>query len=52
MNAFSACFVTFYDEINMIHYIITTTSNPFPYTAKFMFVGVRNNKTQQSGVQV
>ena len=38
--------VTFYDEINMIH-DVNTTDNPFPYTAKFMFVGVRNNKTQQ-----
>ena len=23
------------------------TANPFPNTAKFMFVGVRNNKTKQ-----
>ena len=23
------------------------TPNPFPYTAKFMFVVVRHNKTQQ-----
>ena len=38
--------VTFYDAANMIH-DITTTANPFPYTAKFIFVGVRNNKTQQ-----
>ena len=38
--------VTFYDAINMIHDVIKTV-NPFPYTAKFMFVGVRNNKTQQ-----
>ena len=30
----------------MIHNVITT-SNPFPYTAKFMFVSVGNNKTQQ-----
>ena len=32
--------VTFYDIVNMIHDVITTR-NPFPYTAKFMFVGVR-----------
>ena len=37
---------TFYDAVNMIHDVITT-ANPFPYTAKFMFVGVRNDKTQQ-----
>ena len=38
--------VTFYDPVNMIHDVITT-ANPFPYTAKFMFVGVRNNRSQQ-----
>ena len=38
--------VTFYDTANMIHDAITTV-NSFPYTAKFMFVSVRNNKTQQ-----
>ena len=38
--------VTFYDAVNVIYDVITTT-NPIPYTAKFMFVGVRNNKTQQ-----
>ena len=37
--------ITFYDAVNMIHDVITT-ANPFPYTDKFMFVGVRNNKTQ------
>ena len=36
----------FYEAVNMFHDVITTAS-PFPYTAKFMFVGVRNNKTQQ-----
>ena len=30
----------------MIHDVFRTI-NPFPYTAKFMFVGVRNDKTQQ-----
>ena len=35
-----------YDVVNMIHYVIRT-ADPFPYTAKFMFVGVRHNKTQQ-----
>ena len=38
--------VTFYDAVNMIHDVITT-ANPSPDTAKFIFVGVRNNKTQQ-----
>ena len=38
--------VTFYDAVNIIHDVISTR-NPFPYTAKFMFVGVRNNETQQ-----
>ena len=38
--------VTFYDAVNVIHDVITTASL-FPYTAKFMFVGIRNNKTQQ-----
>ena len=38
--------VTFYDAVNIIH-DVTTIRNPFPYTAKFMFVGVRNNETQQ-----
>ena len=48
MNAFSAGkrHVTVYDAVNMIHDIITTASL-FPYTAKLMFVGVRNNKTPQ-----
>ena len=38
--------VTFYDAVSMIPDVIRT-ANPFPYTAKFMCVGVRNNKTQQ-----
>ena len=38
--------ITFYDALNTIHDVITT-ANPFPYTAKFVFVGVRNNETQQ-----
>ena len=43
---FLAVNVTFYDAVNMIHAVIATP-NPFPYTAKFMFDGARNNKTQQ-----
>ena len=35
--------VTFHDAVNMIHDVIKT-ANPFPYTAKFMFVGVKNDK--------
>ena len=46
MNAFSAGTFPFYDAVNMIHDVIRA-ANPFPYTAKFMFFGVRNNKTQQ-----
>ena len=46
MNAHFAGKRHFYDEVNIIHDVITTR-NPFPYTAKFMFVGVRNNETQQ-----
>ena len=38
--------VTFHDAVIMIHDVIST-ANPFPDTAKFMFVGVRNSKTQQ-----
>ena len=38
--------VTFYDVVNVIHDVITT-ANPIPFTAKFMFVEVRNDKTQQ-----
>ena len=37
--------VTFYDAVNLINDVITT-ANPYSYTAKFMFVGVRNNETQ------
>ena len=37
--------VTFYDAVNMIHDVITI-ANPFPFTAKLMFVAVRNSKTQ------
>ena len=38
--------VTIYDAVNVIHDVIIT-ADPIPYTAKFMFDGVRNNKTQQ-----
>ena len=44
MNAFLRVNVTFYDAVNVIHDVITK-ANPTPYTAKFMFVGVRNNKS-------
>ena len=36
----------FCDTVNMIHDVITT-ANPFPYTAKFMLISIKNNKTQQ-----
>ena len=42
--------VTFYDAVNMIHYVITTR-DPFPYTAKFMFVGVRHIEMQQTDIE-
>ena len=38
--------VTFNDAVSMTHDVIRT-ANPIPYVAKFMVVGVRNNKTQQ-----
>ena len=38
--------VTFYDAVNMIHDVITT-ANQFTDTARFTFVVVRNNKTEQ-----
>ena len=45
MNIFRTCWlnVAFYDAVNIIHDVIITP-NPFPYTAKFVFVGVRINK--------
>ena len=47
MNAFFLRVnATFYDAVNMIHDVITT-ANLFPYTDKFTFDCVRNNKTQQ-----
>ena len=42
--------VTFYDAIDMIHDVITT-ANPFPYTAKFMFVGVKIIKLNKSHIE-
>ena len=39
-------YVTSYDAVNVIHDVITT-ADPIPCTAKFMFDGVRNDKTQQ-----
>ena len=38
--------VTFHDAVSMIQDAIRT-AYPFPYTATFVVVGVRNNKTQQ-----
>ena len=38
--------VTFYDAVIMTRDVIRI-ANPFQYSAKSMFVGVRNNKTQQ-----
>ena len=36
--------IMFCDAVTMIHDVITT-ANPFPYTAKFMPVSVRINKS-------
>ena len=44
--AFLRVNITFYDTVNVIHDVITTT-DPIPYTAKFMSDSVGNNKTQQ-----
>ena len=38
--------VIFHDAVNMI-YDVLRAAYLLPYDAKFMFVGVRNNKTQQ-----
>ena len=38
--------VTFYDAVHIINDVIITP-NPYPYTAKFVFVGVRSNKDQR-----
>ena len=43
MDAFKRVNVTFYDAVSVIRNVITT-ANRFPYTAKFIFVGARNNK--------
>ena len=37
MNAFSAGKRHVYDVVNVIHDVIRT-ANPFPYTAKFIFI--------------
>ena len=42
--------VTFYDAVNMIHDVIST-ANPYPDNAKFIFVGVRNDKLNKSDVE-
>ena len=46
MHTFSLGKRHVYDAVNMIHDVIRT-DNPFPYTATFMCVGVRN-KTKQT----
>ena len=50
MNAQFAVNVTFYDAVNIIHDVITTR-NPFPYTAKFTFVGVKITKLNKLDVE-
>ena len=42
MNAFSVGKRHVHDVIDIIHDVIRT-ANPFPYTAKVIFVGVKNN---------
>ena len=39
--------VTFFDAINIIHDTIITV-HPYPYTAQFVSVDVRNYKDQQT----
>ena len=46
MNVFSAGKRHVYDAVNVIHDVITI-ADPIPYTAKFMWDGVKNNKSQQ-----
>ena len=46
MNFFFQVNFSFYDTVNIIQDVIITP-NAYPYTAKFMFVGVRINKDQQ-----
>ena len=38
--------VTFYKTLYIIHDIISI-ANPYPYSAKLVFIGVGNNKDQQ-----
>ena len=45
MNAFSAVNVTFYEALIMIHDVIKK-ANPFPYSAKFMFISITNSTNQ------
>ena len=42
--------VTFYDVVNMMHDVIRM-ANSFPYTAKFMFVGVKKIKFNKSDAE-
>ena len=42
--------VTFYDAVIIIHDVITTR-NPFPYTAKFMFVVLEIKKLNKSDIE-
>ena len=42
--------VTFYDAVNVIHDVITT-GDPIPYTAKFVFDGVKIIKLNKSDVE-
>ena len=39
--------VTLYDTVNIIH-DVSRTAHPFPHTAKFIIVGVRNNKIKKN----
>ena len=40
----------FYEAVNMIHEV-TTTADPIPYTAKFMFDGVKIIKLTKSDIE-
>ena len=43
--------VTFYDAVNMIRDVIRTV-HPFPYAAKFMFIGVKKMKLDKLDVEI
>ena len=48
MNAFSAGKRHVFNAANVMHDVIRTANSfPYTYSAKSMFAGVKNNRTQQ-----